>query len=77
MCTVWSTDGSSAEAPEVPELIRKQDHTLVQSSEMGGQESMSSLLSSFPVNRKILQVFLCVWTSPENPHCVCENSDKV
>lgn len=30
-----TTDGESAIAPEVPELIKKQDHTPVQSSERG------------------------------------------
>lgn len=30
-----TTDGESVIAPEVPELIKKQDHTPVQSSERG------------------------------------------
>lgn len=31
-----TTDGESVIAPEVPELIKKQDHTPVQSRERGG-----------------------------------------
>ena len=58
MCAVCSTDGWSATAPEVPELIRKQDHTLMQSRD-GGQQRMSSLLLSlFSANWKVLQVCL-------------------
>lgn len=75
MRAVCSTDGESAMAPAVPELIRKQDHTLVQSTEMGGQQSMSGLLSSFSANWKMLKVLLCLDFTSRSARCFCENSD--
>lgn len=36
MCRGVTTDGESVIAPEVPELINKQDHTPVQSRQRGG-----------------------------------------
>lgn len=38
MCRWVITDGESVIAPEVPELIKKQDHTPVQSRKRGSSE---------------------------------------
>lgn len=54
----FTTDGERAIAPAVPELIKKQDHTLVQSRERGavmeGRKGCRAWTNTPPPNPKVL-----------------------